>query len=217
MEARTETGPFPVPTKYDLSHLIQPLNQDVLGPIQDDEALLLYALCKVMQIRTVVELGTQNGYSANNFLRAILPHGGHIISIDVNDFPARAEGFTFIKKNVSGVSVEDIPWEIDLVFFDTHDGISQVRFYERMVEGNKITDNTILVIHDTGLHPIDIGGARKVGKGYAHQPVERQFVNWLIDRGWMPLHTHTELDRHSEVLPYRHGLTILNKKKYLEE
>jgi hypothetical protein len=36
---------------YDLSHLTQSPDQRVQGPIQDDEALLLYALVKVMRLR----------------------------------------------------------------------------------------------------------------------------------------------------------------------
>jgi hypothetical protein len=34
-------------TKYNIEHLTQPDNQAVLGPLQDDEALLLYSLIKV--------------------------------------------------------------------------------------------------------------------------------------------------------------------------
>ena len=57
--------------KYDLSHLIQNSDQMVLGPIQDDEALLLFALCKVMMIKNIIEIGVLDGYSTNNFIKAV--------------------------------------------------------------------------------------------------------------------------------------------------
>lgn len=47
---------------YDLSHLTQPDHQRVMTPIQDDEALFLYALCRVTQARLVVEFGGGEGY-----------------------------------------------------------------------------------------------------------------------------------------------------------
>jgi predicted O-methyltransferase YrrM len=47
-------------SKYDLSHLTQDEAQISMGPIQDDEALLLYALVKVIRPKTVVEFGFGN-------------------------------------------------------------------------------------------------------------------------------------------------------------
>ncbi len=43
--------------KYDLDHLIQTNKQDVIGPIQDDEALLLYSIVKGMRLNRVLEIG----------------------------------------------------------------------------------------------------------------------------------------------------------------
>ncbi len=57
--------------KYDLSHLIQNENQDVWGPIQDDEALFLYGLIRTARIKTILEIGGLNGYSSMNFLKAL--------------------------------------------------------------------------------------------------------------------------------------------------
>jgi predicted O-methyltransferase YrrM len=56
---------------FDLSHLVQPRSQAVGGPIQDDEALLLYAIVRVMRLRTILEIGGLDGYSARNFLKAV--------------------------------------------------------------------------------------------------------------------------------------------------
>jgi predicted O-methyltransferase YrrM len=67
---------------YNLSHLTQNTTK-VYGPIQDDEALLLYALIRTMGLKYIVEVGGLDGYSAKNFLRAI-NNEGKVITIDPN-------------------------------------------------------------------------------------------------------------------------------------
>ena len=54
---------------YDLSHLTQETHHPG-GAIQDDEALLLFAMIRVMHLRRVLEIGGLDGYSARNFLAA---------------------------------------------------------------------------------------------------------------------------------------------------
>ena len=73
-------------TQYNLEHLIQTKEQKVIGPIQDDEALLLFALIKTCLIKNVIEIGGLNGYSANNFLEAVGDNGS-VITIDINLVP----------------------------------------------------------------------------------------------------------------------------------
>ena len=41
---------------YDLTHLNQPSNQFVLGPIQDDEALFLYSIIRGSRLKYILEL-----------------------------------------------------------------------------------------------------------------------------------------------------------------
>ena len=60
---------------YNLSHLTQPDDQLVFGPVQDDEALFLYAVVRVMRLRRILEVGGLGGYSARNFLEATGPNG----------------------------------------------------------------------------------------------------------------------------------------------
>ena len=57
--------------KYDLSHLSQPENQNVSGPIQDDEALFLYSIIRGCRLERILEIGGLSGYSAKNFLQAL--------------------------------------------------------------------------------------------------------------------------------------------------
>jgi predicted O-methyltransferase YrrM len=77
-DSRMELQPPDAPNygKYDLSHLTQPSHQNVSGPIQDDEALLLFALIRVMCMRRVLEVGGLFGYSATNFIQAVGPEAG---------------------------------------------------------------------------------------------------------------------------------------------
>jgi O-methyltransferase len=60
---------------YNLRHLTQNSDQAVSGPIQDDEALFLYSLIRVMQMKRILEIGGLGGYSATNFVAAAGPDG----------------------------------------------------------------------------------------------------------------------------------------------
>jgi predicted O-methyltransferase YrrM len=200
---------------YIFSHLNQNPNQKVIGPIQDDEALLLFALCKSMIIKKIVEVGTLNGYSTRNFIEAV-GKDGHVISIDKRPFSAEYNNFTFVHKDINDVDSKEIPWIIDLVFFDSHDELAQLHFFNKMILSNKIDENTIIAVHDTNLHPDGLSIGIKTKDGWIHQPSERNFVNKLIDHGWNPFHVHTKIERHNDSLPFRHGLTLLSKKKYLK-
>lgn len=46
---------------YNLEHLTQEDRQEVSGPIQDDEALFMFAIIRGMQIETVLEIVGLNG------------------------------------------------------------------------------------------------------------------------------------------------------------
>lgn len=44
--------------------------------MQDDEALLLYAVVRGMRMSRVLEIGGLSGYSTKNFLQAMTPTNG---------------------------------------------------------------------------------------------------------------------------------------------
>ncbi len=58
-------------SKYDLQHLNNPDDPYVAGPVQDDEALVLFSLVKGIRPKVIVEFGFYEGDSANNFLMAM--------------------------------------------------------------------------------------------------------------------------------------------------
>jgi SAM-dependent methyltransferase len=205
---------------YNLNHLTQNIHQDVLGPIQDDEALLLYGFIRTSLARNIVELGCQTGYSAQNFLAAVGPNG-IVVSIDRAHIVKLQNNHFTVLKDAKDVTESDLPFEeIHLAFYDCHDYDATLAFHYNMINAKKITNNTTLVLHDTGLHHkqiVNFGEPRK--EGWAHQPVERQLSNHLIKDGWSAIHAHGRINSFTdnEPIAFRHGMTILQKNTILDE
>ena len=55
---------------YNFTHLTQNYQQNVWGPIQDDEALFLYSIIRGSRLTRILEIGGLHGYSGLNFLKA---------------------------------------------------------------------------------------------------------------------------------------------------
>ena len=209
--------------KYDLSHLTQPLDQNIGGPIQDDEAMLLYAVVRTMRVRRVLEIGGLSGYSARNFLRALSwDVDTAVYTVDLNPVKSQAPNHYTICKDVSKLEAEELHGKpLDLVFFDCHVFDAQMGMFVRLVNKGLITDETIIALHDTNLHPrksapwsYPIRDADGVC-GYVHQDVERKMVNTLRkDFGYDVFCAHTDVRRNDERLPFRHGVTLM--KKFVE-
>ena len=202
-------------TGYNLSHLTGPMNQDVIGPIQDDEALFLYSIIKGMRMKRILEIGGLSGYSAKNFI-ASLDHApdGVCYTVDLNPVPQVAQNHKVIIKNALQLSKEDVGnAPLDLVFFDCHDRV-QMDIYYRFVKEGLINDNTVLALHDTNLHypPYQIWGPYIPDEGgFAHQPVERMMVNIFKDLGYDVFCLHTTKEKHGPDFPRRHGVTVCKK------
>lgn len=190
---------------YDLSHLTQD-SRRVYGPIQDDEALLLYALIRCAGIKVVLEAGGQTGYSARNFLMA----GATVFTVDTQPVRKLHGRHHVIQASIGDVGLDEIP-RCGLVFLDAHVEEEQWRFCERAVKAGVIDDETTLVVHDTGLHREKcVDWAVPCGAGWAHQPADRRLVERLADDGWHCVHVHD--DQADEP---RHGLTILQRPRVL--
>ncbi len=207
----------------DLGHLRFFKEEDACGPIQRDEALLLFALVRVLRPRVVVEFGFHRGHSALNFLLA-LPPDGEIHSYDVTEsaeqvasrlFAGTAK-FHYHHKSQESFTLADVGGkEIDLVFFDAaHDLSLNVATFEKLRPC--LAPRAVLAVHDTGtwrrthMRHEHLAWAADRPHGwlsaeeYAPWDEERRFVNWLRD-------THSELSQlhlHSD-RTLRHGLTLL--------
>jgi hypothetical protein len=206
---------------YDLSHLTQPEDQRVIGPIQDDEALFLYSIIRGMRLGRVLEIGGLEGYSAHNFLRAVSWSAqGVVYTVDLNPVPVQGPNHRTITKNARDLTLDDVDRvPVDLVFFDCHD-LVQMEIYYAFVREGIITDRTVLALHDTNLHyaPFQIWGPYLPSEGgFAHQPVERTMVNMFKDLGYDVFSVHTTREKHDASFPFRHGVTVCQKFRRLEE
>ena len=206
---------------YNLEHLTEDASQEVMGPIQDDEALFLYAVVRGMRLRSALEIGGLGGYSAVNFCAAVGP-SGIVYSVDVNSVPVVAPNHRVVVKNAAHLSraaLPDLPVDgIDLVFFDCHDYDAEMSMFERLRADGVVRDDTVLALHDTNEHPYQTGPwvyKNPGGPGWVHAQAERRMVNDLRARGYEAFQLHTRLDRHSPDLPYRHGVTLLSKPREL--
>jgi hypothetical protein len=201
---------------HNLAHLVQPEPQEVWGPIQDDEALLLFALIRTVRMRRILEVGGLHGYSATNFLAAM--GGGEVYTIDLNPVPSVGPGHTTIQKDIAHVTAADLCGRaVDLVFFDCHVFEAQIAAFRNLRAQHIITDATYVAIHDTGLHPRQFASTSyAVSGGWVHQPSERQMVNELHRMGYDAISFHTTADAHGPHLPFRHGLTLLRMFRPLE-
>jgi hypothetical protein len=200
--------------EYDLSHLTQHADQVVFGPIQDDEALLLYALIRTMRLHNILEVGGLFGYSATNFLKAI--SGGTVYTVDINPVKKLAPNHYVITKNCADIDVFDIEHKIDLIFFDAHVFEEQLELFTKLKNFDLINDDTVLAFHDTNLHPCKIHASRFIESenGWCFIKVERNLVNYFKSIGYDAICCHTSMEEKS--IPFRHGITIMRKFKELK-
>src|SRR5271166_5493689 len=192
--------------KYSLSHLTQEPSQMVSGPIQDDEALVLFSIIRCMRMRTVIEIGGLSGYSATNFCEAVGP-SGKVITVDINKVPQVAANHAVIQGDATKLTKHELLVDrFDLVFLDCHVYDVQMNFVSNLLHEKLIDDDTVIAIHDTNTHPYQsVPYAYKIPGGWVHQPVERRMVNDLQRAGYDALCLHTSPDRHDDSMPYRHG------------
>ena len=199
---------------YDLTHLTQSPEQNVIGPVQDDEALLLFSLVRCCRIKRIVEVGAGDGYSARNFLRAAgWAPDAIVYSIDSEPVTELGENHVVIQKCASKVEAGDLSMcPVELIFFDCHDFDAQMTLFHRLRADGVILDSTLIVLHDTNLHPGRIGhGDYMIEGGWVHQKCERRMVNALHAMGYDCLPLTTKIDSHGPQLPFRHGLTICRR------
>lgn len=201
---------------YNLSHLTQPDDQVVGGPIQDDEGLFLFALIRCMRLRRVLEIGGLGGYSARNFLAAVGP-SGVVYSVDINPVPRLADNHITIQRDCRTIGAKELgSTPIDLVFFDCHAYEAQMTLLRNLQASGVVHDRTVLGLHDTNTHPQQFAWwAFETADGWVHQVAERKMVNELRNGGYEALMLHPDLGRHDGSLPFRHGLTILSRNRYL--
>ncbi|MCK9370951.1 class I SAM-dependent methyltransferase [Candidatus Dojkabacteria bacterium] len=208
---------------YNLKHLTQDESQSTPGAIQDDEALLFFALIRVTRIKRIVEFGGVWGYSAKNFCEAIDEGTVYTVDWGVEGItPIQGNNHKVITKNVADVTPEDFGNEpIDLLFFDCHAYEAELCAFQTLKKAGIITDKTILAFHDTNLLPNEMALgypniSYEVEGGWVFCPPERQLVNDFKEMGYDIINLHTNTDVHNSSFPYRCGLSIARKFTPLE-
>jgi len=198
------------------------------GPLQRNEALLLFALVKVIRPQTVVEFGFSSGHSSYNFLQA-MDVESRLYSFDIGDRSAeiaqryfrKRRNFRFLQKSQDAFSASDIDGrQIDLAFIDAaHELNINKKTFAAILPC--LAPDAIIAVHDTGtwarsqmqsVHTQFAEG--KPGDWinpdeFQHERDEREFVNWIItDYPFHALHFHT-------LRCIRHGMTLLARKNIL--
>ena len=194
-------------SKYSFSHLTQDSTQKVWGPIQDDEALMLYSIIRGNRMSRILEVGGLSGYSARNFIEALeYTPDGVVYTVDINPVPVMGINHKTIIKDAGELTADDIENKpLDMIFFDCHSEI-QWSVFTKFSEQRIITDETVIALHDTNLHwhtGSDVG--------VVHQPVERNMMTWLKNLGYNVFSIRTTRDKHSDAFPFRHGLTVCQR------
>jgi hypothetical protein len=204
---------------YSLGHL-RSLRDYELGPIQRDEALLLYALVKTIDPKTIIEFGFYEGHSAINFLKA-MSLDARLYSYDISDDSKRLAAkihdrrLKFVFKSQADFEPSDVDYRlVDLAFFDaSHDFLLNVMTLERLKDS--LNERGLIIVHDTGAWYGDLKGLQtpeghfvddSISGGYIHQPGERRFVNYIREsmKDFDQIHLHS-------TSKFRHGLTILQR------
>jgi len=203
------------------------------GPIQKDEALFLYAVCKMIRPKTILEFGIQDGLSTLNFALA-KDKDCFLFSFDIKkDCVNRAfekikeiENCFLLVKDCQEFSVEDVKNRpIDLCFLDA----------AHILEINKkcirkfiphMSDTGIIAIHDTGAWSKE--ACSSFPSNYKISPrmktflddketrflpavaSERLTVNWFLEE----YPEYSQIHFHSATF-FRHGITLIQKKGHL--
>lgn len=204
-------------------HLAYFDGDEALGPVQRDEALMLFSVIRVLCPRVVVEFGFGQGHSAFNFLQA-LDATAVLHSFDWSDSAetiARREfesygNFIFHKKSQADFSSADVEGKpVDLAFIDaSHDLGLNIETFKRLAPC--LSPEGLVAIHDTGVWrrrhfaPMHRAFAKQKPQDwlspelFQHQRDEREFVNWIISEnsGYSVIHFHS-------CNTVRHGLTFV--------
>jgi predicted O-methyltransferase YrrM len=216
---------FHASQKEGLNHLGLYQNY-VHGPIQRDEAVFLYALCKMIRPRVIVEFGLQSGLSALNFNLAkddeCHYYGYDISEVCVEETKNLCQEFK--NCNIEEVNCVDFNStmiagkKIDLCFLDcSHNLAANQKCLQKVVP--LLSSFGLLAIHDTGLYtPQAIEKApdwykencpkrlKNLQKSIPVIAAERHTVNWLLNQ-----YTHLHaVNFHAETI-MRSGITLLQQ------
>ena len=230
-----------------LRHIgVQGHAQATTGPLQDDEALLLFALARVNGVRRVLEVGGLGGFSARTFLEAVAcTSGPAVYSVDVHPVPRVGPWHHPIQKSPADLTASDLDTQaVDLILLDCHHYPATTALLRYVLTEGLLAPEGLIALHNTGLHPAppdcvapphECNRTRKHAalvslqderlpkrwqwkRGWMHQPVERLVVHWLtkFDCNAEWQTLVAHDDQQRGALSVRHGLTIMQRRVRLD-
>lgn len=155
-------NPRPCDLFYDLSHLSRNPNktdyprQEVSGPMQADEMLLLFSLIRTSSVRRVLEIGGFHGDSAFNFLQALrCKRNATVITVDVRSVKRHEHivPHKTLRMDAANLTMADVDGEaVDAILLDCHAYYSTQAVLRNVFERRLLSRDGYIFLHDTGLH-----------------------------------------------------------------
>lgn len=183
-----------------------------LGPVLDQDALLLEAIIQMTDPKLVIEFGFFWGKSATTMLKAMSPDA-RLISYDNTKNPSLPDP-RFEFKGLSQDDFQDPGGVIDFVFLDaSHELELNKTTFKKLIPF--LGEKAIIAVHDTGTWPGNVfnaqAGYQLNDQEFLHCPDERLFVNWIKEE-------YPEVQQiHLHSFPkIGHGITLLQFYKKLE-
>ena len=185
-----------------------------LGPLLEEDALLLQAVIKMTDPKTVIEFGYHRGTSSRKMLE-VLDQDAKLISYDNTVDPSAVSKsdprLTFMHKSQDEFEPVD---NIDFVFLDaSHELEKNETTFKQILP--HLRAGAIIAVHDTGTWKENYW-KRDVGYGlpnghWVHCPDEIHFVNWIKQE-----YPQIQQIHFVTTTKIRHGMTLLQTPLTLE-
>lgn len=203
-------------------------NSHTLGPIQRDEALFLYGLCKMVRPKIVLEIGCLIGQSLRVWINADVPYIYAVDCIISDEVKRLQRGFNIDSRYTHDRMLcfeQDMKEPIDfvrgipdLVFIDaSHEVEDNIVVVKNLV--NVLGSGALVIFHDTGhwkqsdIIPerqwfLDSYGGTwdEELQAWAHCPEEKETIKWISENT-----TWQRVDLWTTVVA-RCGLTVFQVK-----
>mmetsp|Transcript_47544 Transcript_47544/g.155741 ORF Transcript_47544/g.155741 Transcript_47544/m.155741 type:complete len:228 (+) Transcript_47544:77-760(+) len=140
---------------YALRHIgLQGRAQAVVGPMQDDEALLLFALTRAAGVNRALELGGLGGFSARTLLEAVqCTRQPAVYTVDLAPVPVLGRHHRVLQKGAEQVTAADLGGEpFGLLVLDCHHYPATKQLLKNVLRWRLLRRDGMLFLHDTGRH-----------------------------------------------------------------
>ena len=179
--------------KYNLEHLVASEAQRQMGPMQDDEMLLLFAWVRTTRAARVLEIGGPEA-GQRTISQPRMGCQEQLCTRDLRHLPQSTQPCQADQDaaELTSSDVNDRP--LDLLLLDCHNRTATLRMLRTLEAQGLLHERTTLALHDTGLHQIREGAWLPPGLPHynklkahpnlhMHQQAERLVVEELRKHG----------------------------------